>query len=200
MAHDAPQPETSRRLHQHPRRHQQRSTRPLRHVYTKNFTCQNTNTSAELDAASKELMQEFEPAPAASTPEPIRILSRKEQIEKEVTIAREELRMRRISENQARVSNTLEMSVQHGELMPVDECETVVCEGVEEGGQVCDVKFGHDQKTDEAQESGVGGKDKKEEGPEMWLVSDMENRMESSLSEVFGERTRRVGCEVRDHS
>jgi hypothetical protein len=34
-------------------------------------------------------MQEFEPAQVASTPEPIRILSRKEQFEKEVTIARE---------------------------------------------------------------------------------------------------------------
>jgi hypothetical protein len=34
----------------------------------------------------------------------------------------------------------------------------------------------------------------------MWLVSDMENGMESDLLEVFGERTRRVGCEVREHS
>jgi hypothetical protein len=66
------------------------------------------------------------PHRAASTPEPIRILSRKEQFEKEVTIAREELRMRRISENQARVSSTLEMSVQHWELMPVYGCATVV--------------------------------------------------------------------------
>jgi hypothetical protein len=92
------------------------------------------------------------------------------------------------------------MSVQHWELMPVDGCATVVCKGAEEDGHVCDVKSGRDQRTDEAQDSGVGGKDKKEVDLEMWSVSDMGNGMESDLSEVFRERTRRVACEVRDHS
>jgi hypothetical protein len=108
--------------------------------------------------------------------------------------------MRRISENQLRVFNPLEMSVQHWELMPVDGCATVVCKGAEEDGHVCDVKSGRDQRTDEAQDSGVGGKDKKEVDLEMWSVSDMGNGMESDLSEVFRERTRRLACEVRDHS
>jgi hypothetical protein len=69
--------------------------------------------------------------------------------------------MRRISENQLRVFNALEMCVQHWELMLVDGCATVVCKGAEEDGHVCDVKFGRDQRTDEAQDSGVGEKYKK---------------------------------------
>jgi hypothetical protein len=91
--------EQFRRNHPNPKSHRpQRITKPLRDIYTRNFTREHETTPAERGAASEELLQELEFVPVSSTPA---VLSRKEEFEKEVATAREELRMKRMEKKRS---------------------------------------------------------------------------------------------------
>jgi hypothetical protein len=107
---------------------------------------------------SKELLQEFETAPAPSTPV---MLSRKEQFEKEVAVAREELRMKRIVENESRVEKDVEKQGKDDEELQALDWECGDFWGDEVNAEVCQMDFGLDLKTEEGQKFGTAADDKK---------------------------------------
>jgi hypothetical protein len=127
--------EQFRRNHPNPKSHRpQRITKPLRDIYTRNFTREHETTPAERGAASEELLQELEFVPVSSTPA---VLSRKEEFEKEVATAREELRMKRMEKNEARVHNGFEEQKKGEEERQVLDRECGDFWGDEVDGKVC---------------------------------------------------------------
>jgi hypothetical protein len=74
------------------------------------------------------------------------MVSRKEQFEKEVTVAREELRVILILSNDARVDRDMEVQMESEKRLPVGGGEFV---GVEVNGHVCLADLGFNSETDE---------------------------------------------------